>query len=96
MILNFIFQSVLEILKLLISPFFAVVPALDVVFDNPALATVFGWASQGFSLLGYLAGSHEIILFPLVLNASLLVAEFALSIVWWVIYKFPFLSIGGK
>ena len=90
MIWNLLLQTFIELFNILISPFLLAIPALpiqDILGSFNSTNIIFESIASVIGILSYLAGSSWVILLPITLNTVLIVAEFALSILWWILHK---------
>jgi|GEM_PF-3148688 hypothetical protein len=90
MIWNLLLQGFIEIFNILISPAIVVISALpvkDILNAFNSVSIIFESLSAGVGILSYIAGGSWIIILPLTLNTVLVVSEFGLSILWWILHK---------
>ena len=98
MIWNLLLQGFIEIFNILISPFIVVIstlPVKDILNAFDSVSIIFESISAGVGILSYVAGGSWIIVLPLTLNTILIVSEFGLSILWWVLHK-THIAGGGR
>ncbi len=90
--------KIVQILLIPISTLFAGVDSLIAPLLTMASSITFIFSAIQFPLylFGYLLGSKELIIFIFTFSAVLLPIEFAISIIWWLIYKIPAFGIKDK
>ena len=93
-----LFLRMVEILLIPVSTLFAGIDSAIAPLLVLASSITFIFAAIQFPLylFGYLLGSKELIIFIFTFSAVLLPIEFAISIIWWLIYKIPAFGIKDK
>ena len=90
--------KIVQVLLIPVSTLFAGVDSLIAPLLTLASSITFIFAAIQFPLylFGYLLGSKELIVFIFTFSAVLIPIEFAISMIWWFVYKIPAFGIKDK
>ncbi|MDO4868510.1 MAG: hypothetical protein Q4A23_02535 [bacterium] len=90
--------KIVQILLIPISILFAGVDSLIAPLLVMASSITFIFSAIQFPLylFGYLLGSKDLIIFIFTFSTVLLPIEFAISMIWWLLYKIPVFGIKDK